>query len=66
MDTDSLNIHIKTEYFYEYIADDGGKRFDASNSEINRPLPTREMNSEETLKEETCCSSTKNLFLLNG
>ena len=42
MDTDSFNIYIKTEHFYEYIADDGGKRFDASNSEINRPLPTRE------------------------
>ena len=42
MDTDSFNIHIKTEYIYEYIADDGGKRFDTSNSEINRPLPTRE------------------------
>ena len=42
MDTGSFNIHIKTEYFYEYIADDVGKRFDALNYEINRPLATRE------------------------
>ena len=39
MDTDSLIMHIKTEDFYKYIADDVEKRFDTSNYEVNRPLP---------------------------
>ena len=42
MDTDSLIMHIKTEDFYEYIADDIKKRFDTSNYEVNRHLPTGE------------------------
>ena len=41
MDTDSFIIHIKTKDFYEYIADNAEKRFDTSNYECNRPLPTR-------------------------
>ena len=40
MDTDSFVMHIKTEDFYKNIADDVEKRFDTSNYEINRPLPT--------------------------
>ena len=40
MDTDSFKIHIKTEDFYKDIADDVEKRFDTSNYEVNRPLPT--------------------------
>ena len=40
MDTDSVIIHIKTEDFYKDIADDVEKRFDKSNYEVNRPLPT--------------------------
>ena len=40
MDADSFIVHIKTEDFYKDIADDVGKRFDTSNYEINRPLPT--------------------------
>ena len=40
MDTDSFIINIKTEDIYEDIADDVEKRFDASNYEVNRPLPT--------------------------
>ena len=40
MDTDSFIRHIKTEDFYKDIANDVEKRFDASNYEINRPLPT--------------------------
>ena len=40
MDTDSFIINIKTEDFYEDIADDIEKRFDTSNYECNRPLPT--------------------------
>ena len=41
MDTDSLIIHIKTEYFYEGIANDVEKWFDSSNNnkDNKRPLP---------------------------
>ena len=39
MDTDSFIIHIKTEDFYEDIANDVEKRFDTSNYEVDRPLP---------------------------
>ena len=35
-----LKQKIKTEDFYEDIANDVEKRFDASNYEVNRPLPT--------------------------
>ena len=40
MDTDSFVMNIKTEDFYKNIANDVGKRFDTSNYEVNRPLPT--------------------------
>ena len=40
MDTDSFIMHIKTEDFYKDIANDIEKRFDTSNYEVNRPLPT--------------------------
>ena len=40
MDTDSFIMHIKTEDFYKDIANDVEKRFDTSNYEVNRPLPT--------------------------
>ena len=40
MDTDSFIINIKTNYFYEDIANDVENRFDTSNYEVNRPLPT--------------------------
>ena len=39
MDTDSPVINIKTEDFYEDIANDVEKRFDTSNYEVSRPLP---------------------------
>ena len=39
MDTDSFIINIKTEDFYEDIANDVKKRFDTSSYEVNRPLP---------------------------
>ena len=39
-DTDSLIIYIKTEDCYEGIANDVEKRFDISNYEIDRALPT--------------------------
>ena len=40
MDTDSFIINIKTVDFYKDIANDVEKRFDTSNYEANRPLPT--------------------------
>ena len=40
MDTDSFIMYIKTEDFCNYITDDAEKRFDASNYDVNRPLPT--------------------------
>ena len=39
MDTDSFVIHIKTEDFYEDIANDVKEWFDTSNHGNNRPLP---------------------------
>ena len=39
-DTGSFIMHIKTEDFYKDIANDVEKRFDTSNYEVNRPLPT--------------------------
>ena len=40
IDTDSLIMHIKTEDFYKDIAEEVEKRFDTSNYEFDRPLPT--------------------------
>ena len=40
MDTDRFIINIKTEDFYKDIANDVDKRFDKSNYEVDRPLPT--------------------------
>ena len=40
MDTDSFIMSIKTEDFYQDIANDVEKRFDTSNYEVDRPLPT--------------------------
>ena len=39
-DTDSFLMNIKTDNFYKDIANDVEKRFDTSNYEVNRPLPT--------------------------
>ena len=39
MDTDSFIMNIKTNDFYEDIANDVGNRFDTSDYEVNRPLP---------------------------
>ena len=38
IDTDSFDIHIKTECFYEDIANDVEEWFDASNYDNNTPL----------------------------
>ena len=40
MATDSFEMNIKTEDCYKDIANDVEKRFDTSNYEVNRPLPT--------------------------
>ena len=40
MDTDSFIMNIKTKGFYEGIANDVEKRFDISNYEVSRLLPT--------------------------
>ena len=40
MDTDSFVMNIKTEDFYKDTANNVEKRFDTSNHEVNRPLPT--------------------------
>ena len=40
MDTDSFVMNIKTEDFYKDIANDVEKRFNTSDYEVNRPLPT--------------------------
>ena len=41
MDTNSFIMNIKTNDFYEDIANDVENMFDTSNYEVNRPLPTR-------------------------
>ena len=40
MDTESFIMNIRTNDFYKDIANDVDKRFDTSNYELNRPLPT--------------------------
>ena len=40
MNTDSFIINIKKEDFYEDISNDSEKKFDTSNYEVSRPLPT--------------------------
>ena len=40
MDTDSFIINIKTNDFYKDISNGAENRFDTSNYEVNRPLPT--------------------------
>ena len=44
MDTDSFIMNIKTEDFDKDIANDVEKRFDTSNYECDRPLPTGKNN----------------------
>ena len=40
MDTDSFIMNIKTNDFYKDISNDVENRFDTSNYEVSRPLPT--------------------------
>ena len=77
MDADSFTINVKTEDVYEDIANDVEKRFDTSNYEVNRRLPTGKtkkiiiglMKDElggKIMTDSICCFKTKNLFLFNG
>ena len=53
MDTDSFVMNIKTEDFYKDIANDVEKRFDTSNYEVDRPLPTgKNKNAIGLMKDE--------------
>ena len=53
MDTDSFVMHIKTNDFYKDIAGDVKNRFDTSNYEANRPLPTgKNKNVIDLMKDE--------------
>ena len=40
MDTDSFIIYLKIDNIYKDITEDVETRFDASNYELNRPIPT--------------------------
>ena len=75
VDTDSFAMHIKTEDFYKDIAGDVEKRFDTSNYDVNRPLPTGKnkqviglMKDElgGKIMTEFFCSKTKSIFILAG
>ena len=49
-------MSIKTNDFYKDIASDVEKRFDTSNYEVNRPLPTgKNKKVKENIKENINC-----------
>ena len=52
IDTDSFIMHNKTEGFYEDIANNVEKRFDTSNYEGSRPLPTENNKKSDWIKEK--------------
>ena len=52
MDTDSFIMNIKTNDFYKDIASDVENRFDTSNYEVNRPLPTGKNKVISLMKDE--------------
>ena len=52
MDTDSFIMNIKTNDFYEDIANDVENRFDTSNYEVNRPLPMGKNKVISLMKDE--------------
>ena len=52
VDTDSFIMNIKTNDFYEDIASDVENRFDTSNYEVNRPLPTGKKKIIGLMKDE--------------
>ena len=65
MDTDSVIMHIKTEYFYKDIANDVEKKFGTSNYEVNRPLPTgKNKKVIELMKDELGGKTMTEFFVL--
>ena len=74
MNTDSFMMHIKTEDFYEDIANDVEKRFDTSNYDVDRPLPLGKNKKVIGLMKDGLggkimtefVALTKNIFLLKG
>ena len=74
MNTDSFMMHIKTEDFYEDIANDVEKRFDTSNYDVDRPLPIGKNKKVIGLMKDGLggkimtefVALTKNIFLLKG
>ena len=77
MDNDSFIMNIKTDDFYKNIANDVEKRFDMSNYEVNRPLPTGKNKKVIGLMKDELggkiitefitknLTKTKNLFVFN-
>ena len=51
MDIDSFIKNIRTEDFYKDVANDVEKRFDTSNYECDRPLPTRKNKKSNWINE---------------
>ena len=60
MDTNSFIINIKTEDFYEDIANDVKKISDTSNYVVNRPLPTAKNKKVLGLMKDELGIKTKN------
>ena len=66
MGTDSFIMHIKKEDFSKDIADDVEKRFDTSNYEVSRPLPTgKNKKVIGLMKDELGGKITTDLWLLD-
>ena len=74
MDTDSFVMNIKTKDFCKDISSDVDKRFDTSNYDVNRPLPTGKNKKVIGLMKDELGSKiiteyvafeTKDLFLFN-
>ena len=66
MDTDRFIIDIKTEDVDEDIVNDVEKRFDTSNYEVNRPLPTiDEKRIRKKDYDRICSTYTQNIFVFN-
>ena len=53
MDTGSFIVHVKTDYIYKDIAKDVETRFDTSNFETDRPLPTGKNNKSNCTNERS-------------
>ena len=66
MDTDSFIMNIKTNDFYKDISNDVENRFDTSNYEVKRPLPTgknKKVIIEDDGKEDKKTKGTKKCII---